>query len=592
MAKKAHFDRIQKGVAAWNDWRREAPGERPELSSAVLSFGELAGGDLSCANLWEANLKKADLKDANLKGAELSFANLSEADLSGADLSGANLTEVDLSGAILRGAILRGVNGWGGLLKGADLTDADLTDADLSDANLGQTRLERTRLVNTVLGKADLSGAVLSDALISKVDLSRVRGLQSVIHETPSMVTTDVLARGAPADFLQKAGISSAFLQAIKKGAGDPPAPPEKGVAGPAVRSLLIDRSGANRFSDGIYTIITENNCPLYEAADRFGLRGNGLSVPPEKAACVILVADILDLLRRTGGKDSQGLTFRCSGCAGRIRLVRGDANAIPGEGKLSREMEGMIKLLKSFPMFKRLGFQDIQYCLAFLRFGKYQKGDVLLKKGESGRYLYIILSGQAEVVGDGDVSIAIMGQGEVFGEMSLLSGRPVGAAIRVVEPSRILYLQASDFRHLLLKFPSLQLYFNRLLVERLSEIHDVRSRELASGVVGKLSDMPPAELLQTLNINQKTGVLRLKAAGATATVSFRDGVLVDAKYGALSGKAAFYEILKETDGRFKFIPGLSEEEMAADEMDDFMGMLMEGLKRIDEAGCAEERTL
>ncbi len=589
MANKAHLDRVKKGVTAWNEWRQRAPEERPELSNAPLSFGELADSDFSEANLWEANLKKADLKGANLKGAELSFTDLSGADLSGADLSGANLTEVNLSGAVLKGARLQGVNGWGGRLEGADLTDADLTDADLSDANLRQARMERTRLVNTVLGKADLSGVVLSRTLFGNVDLSRVRGLGTVVHETPSMVATDTLERsgtGVPADFLQKAGVTPAVIQALR-GTPDAPAPPPtpSRADGTAIRSLLLDRSGGHRFPDGLYTIITESNCPLYGAADRFRLSGCAVSVPPEKAACAILIADILGILRRAGGENTQGVTFRCSGCVGRVRLARGEADALPAEGKLSREMEGLIKLLNSFPMFKDLTPPDIQYCLTFLRLGKYKEGDVLLKKGDSGRHLYIILSGRVEVVGEEDVSIAQMGRGEVFGEMSLLSGRVVAATIRVMEPARIVYLQASDFRHLLLKFPSLQLYFNRLLVQRLSEIHDVRSRELASGVVGKLSDMPPAELLQTLNINQKTGVLRLKLSGTAATVSFRDGAMVDAKYDQLSGRAAFYEILKETDGRFKFVPGLSEEEMAAEEMGDFMGMLMEGLKQIDETG-------
>lgn len=588
MANKEHLHRIKKGPAAWNQWRREADGERPELSGAVLSFCKLAGGDLADANLWEANLKKADLKGADLKGAELSFADLSGADLSGADLSGANLTEVNLCGANLRGANFKSVNGWSGRLKGADLTDADLTGADFSDADLGETRLERTRFIGAVLGKGDLSGAILSGTVFGNVDLAGVKGLGTVIHEAPSIVSVDTLARSAaavPTVFFQKAGVSPTLLRALKDKDDEPPQlAPEGGMEGSGVRFLLLDRSGGARFPDGLYTIITESNCPLYGAADRFRLSGNALHVPPEKPACVILTADILDILRRAGGgENGQGPTFRCSGCAGRVRVVRGDAGGLPTEGKLSREMAGMIKLLKSFSMFKGLETLDIQYCLTFLRLGKYKEGDVLLKKGETGRHLYVILSGKVEVVGDEDVSIAHMGRGEVFGEMSLLSGRAVGASIRVVEPARILYLQASDFRHLLLKFPSLQLYFNRLLVQRLSEIHDVRSRELGSGVVGKLSDMPPAELLQTLNINQKTGVLRIQLTNAEASVAFRDGAMVDARYADLAGRDAFYRILKETEGRFKFVPGLTEEAMAAEEMGDFMGMLMEGLKQIDE---------
>lgn len=587
MANKGHFDQIQKGAAAWNEWRRTAPDERPDLSGAALSFGKLAGCDFSEANLWEANLKKANLVGADFKGAELSFADLSGADLSGADLSGANLTEVDFSGATLRGAVIKSANGWGGLFKGADLTDADLTGADFSDADLTCSRFERTRLVGVVLGKADLTGAVMSGTVISRVDMRRVRGLESVVHESPSLVGADLLEQRAPLTFLQNAGVSSTLLSSLSKDVDEPISTSETFANGPVVRSLLLDKSGGSRFPDRVYTIVTENQCRFYKAADRFQLTGAGLSLPPEKPACLILMADILGLVRQGDDSKKQGTTFRCGGCVGRVRLAQGDADNLPGEGKLSREMEAMIKLLKGFDMFKRLASKDIQYCLAYLRLGKYKEGDMLMRKGEIGGHLHIVLSGRVEVLGEGGVSIAFMGQGEVFGEMSLLSGRAVGADIRVVKPSRILYLQASDFRHLLVKFPPLQLYFNRLLVERLSEIHDERSRELASGVVGQLSDMPPAELLQTLNINQKTGVLRLKTSSASASVSFRDGAMVDAKYDHLSGKDAFYQILVETEGRFKFVPGLSDEAMAAEDMGDFMGLLMEGLRRIDESGDA-----
>ncbi len=44
-----------------------------------------------------------------------------------------------------------------------------------------------------------------------------------------------------------------------------------------------------------------------------------------------------------------------------------------------------------------------------------------------------------------------------------------------------------------------------------------------------------------------------------------------------------FFELLKLKQGRFKFSPGLTPEEMDATEVGDFMHLLMEGLRRIDE---------
>ncbi len=67
MADEKQIARLREGVAAWNRWREENPGVRPDLS--------------------EADLREADLRGANLRGADPRGANLRGADFRGADLS-------------------------------------------------------------------------------------------------------------------------------------------------------------------------------------------------------------------------------------------------------------------------------------------------------------------------------------------------------------------------------------------------------------------------------------------------------------------------------------------------------------------------
>jgi hypothetical protein len=126
-------------------------------------------------------------------------------------------------------------------------------------------------------------------------------------------------------------------------------------------------------------------------------------------------------------------------------------------------------------------------------------------------------------------------------------------------------------------------MYFARLLARRLAKTNVVRTEDLSSGMSGKLSDMPPSELFQTLNVNQKTGMLTLQLPKGSADLSFREGSLISVKYNDAESEEAFYEILKEREGRFKFTPGLSEEQMQAAELGDFMWLLMEGIRRMDE---------
>jgi hypothetical protein len=109
--------------------------------------------------------------------------------LSGEDLSGKELTSADLSDANLMGANLSDAE-----LTGANLTDANLTDADLSRASIGYTTF-----ANTDLGKA--------------------RGLDSVIHWSPSTIGIDTIYRSGgniPEVFLRGAGVPENFITFMK----------------------------------------------------------------------------------------------------------------------------------------------------------------------------------------------------------------------------------------------------------------------------------------------------------------------------------------------------------------------------------------
>ncbi|HLX41085.1 MAG TPA: toll/interleukin-1 receptor domain-containing protein [Ktedonobacteraceae bacterium] len=122
-----------------------------------------------------------DLTDANLKGTSLRGANLRQADLRGADLKGANLINSDL--------------------RGANLTDTNLRYANLTDAELNGAILKRTKIGRTIFGD---------------IDLRTVKGIETVIHELPSIIGTDTILRSEgdiPKVFLRGAGLSDTFIE-------------------------------------------------------------------------------------------------------------------------------------------------------------------------------------------------------------------------------------------------------------------------------------------------------------------------------------------------------------------------------------------
>ena len=125
MADPRHLATLKKGVAVWNNWRKENPEIQPDLKGA-----DLRSARLRLSSLKGLNLSKADLRETDLKGADLWFANLAGADLKGADLRGANLWGADLSQAQIFQA-----NFQGAILTGACIADRR-TDSQTNFTNV------------------------------------------------------------------------------------------------------------------------------------------------------------------------------------------------------------------------------------------------------------------------------------------------------------------------------------------------------------------------------------------------------------------------------------------------------------------------
>lgn len=107
---------------------------------------------------------------------------------------------------------------------------------------------------------------------------------------------------------------------------------------------------------------------------------------------------------------------------------------------------------------------------------------------------------------------------------------------------------------------------------------------ESESVISGQIEAIVPAELLQVFHMHQKTGRLMLEFESGAARVTFREGGLLAARFEDLDNQEAIYAMLAEKKGTFHFFPGLPESLMKAREIGDFMMILMEGLRRIDES--------
>lgn len=342
-----------------------------------------------------------------------------------------------------------------------------------------------------------------------------------------------------------------------------------------------------------IVKIIGTDACPLYVEGDEFKLSGKSLVAPYGKASCLILVRDITEVLLRYECIDSTSrYVFDCSGCTGLARLeFRRDRERAPSRpaGEGSPDLDALAESLGDYSFFKTFDEESVKEILNVLQLAEYPPGELILRKGEPGKNLYIVGSGKVEVLAEDGVRIAVLGKGEVFGEMSLISGDPVAATVRSLEPLKLFYLDGQYFRELLQRTPSIQIYLTRLLARRIANTNVIRVQDTASAMTGNLSEIPPTELFQTLHLNQKTGVLLLKLDAGLAAASFLEGELIRAKYGDLLDNEAFFAMLAAREGRFKFSPELPPEETRTAPVGSFMKLLMEGVRRADEASAGPD---
>lgn len=93
----------------------------------------------------------------------------------------------------------------------------------------------------------------------------------------------------------------------------------------------------------------------------------------------------------------------------------------------------------------------------------------VIARQGEIGTGFFVIASGMVRVVRDGE-TLAELGPGDFFGELSVLDGKPRNAQVVSTEPTVCLALATWDFEAVVAEQPSVALAILRELAGRLRE--------------------------------------------------------------------------------------------------------------------------
>jgi len=130
--------------------------------------------------------------------------------------------------------------------------------------------------------------------------------------------------------------------------------------------------------------------------------------------------------------------------------------------------------LLRSVPLFSQLPDDQLLLLTPVLSRKPYPKDSTVIAAREPTDALYIVISGRLKVMMNDkegrEVILAILNQGEFFGEMGLIDQAPRSASVVTIESCELLTMTRADFTKCLQKNLDLTMSVMRGLVKRLRE--------------------------------------------------------------------------------------------------------------------------
>ncbi len=192
------------------------------------------------------------------------------------------------------------------------------------------------------------------------------------------------------------------------------------------------------------------------------------------------LLLSLLPWVQVTGG------TYRVNRT--KVELSRAERVEVDLEGGVATFTP---EALRSVPLFSRLPDSIVNRMASHFKTELVALGNNLIIEGAEENTFFVIAQGQVEVLSKGahgsDLRIALLTDGEYFGEIELLTNRISDVTVRTITPCTLLTLTRSDLDIILAEIPNLQDEFKRVVDAHLELLTTVnkygeRNIDLVSG--------------------------------------------------------------------------------------------------------------
>lgn len=163
--------------------------------------------------------------------------------------------------------------------------------------------------------------------------------------------------------------------------------------------------------------------------------------------------------------------------------------------------------ILKNIPMFSELKDDILEKIFNLMQKRVYKRNNFILLEEDTGDTLFILNKGSVKITrlsDDGrEVILSILGEGDFFGEMSILDGESRSANVIALEDSEVFILKRGDFLDLLEKHPKISI---GLLQEMASRLR--KSDQQIEGL--SLSDAENRIAMSIIRLAEDLGVIKM----------------------------------------------------------------------------------
>ncbi len=144
----------------------------------------------------------------------------------------------------------------------------------------------------------------------------------------------------------------------------------------------------------------------------------------------------LVELAKERGGKDNITVVI--------VRLG-GDVENDERAKRLALKRE----VLARMPLFARLSDRELLRVMQSVEVRKYEDGQLVIREGDKGDELFIVLSGKVTISRGGEV-LTRLGAGEHFGEMALIRAVPRSATVNADSGAELIAIRRVDFFEIL----------------------------------------------------------------------------------------------------------------------------------------------